>query len=140
MDKPDSSLSHRSSGATSHTAVKDSDDVKDNHCKHQSGDVESSQWSFLGTISRASYSARARNLDWALFELSEQPQSVSNSPEPTSNLCYIAASPSGDEDVLLYDGSFATGHLSKLPARALLPFADKFVAVHTLDLAEQGGT
>jgi hypothetical protein len=40
----------------------------------------------------------------------------------------------------LYDLSFNTDKLSKLPARALLPYAYDFVPVYILDSPERNGT
>jgi hypothetical protein len=139
FDSSEGSHSRRSSGARSYSALEDYPASNGSTSSLAWTNARDPDWLCLGTVSEVSYSVRARNRDWALVRLSEQPGDMSRGSELDLNLHYKAATPAEGEDVLLYDGSFNTGKLSRLPARALLPYAYDFVPVYVLDSAERSG-
>ncbi|KAH7074641.1 hypothetical protein BKA63DRAFT_317372 [Paraphoma chrysanthemicola] len=93
-------------------------------------------WVCIGSLAEASYSAAARDHDWALVKLSDHFGADALSPSHSHTGFYEIAQPKGGQAVAVGSQLHLTYcTISKLPARALLPSGRKFVDVHTLRLA-----
>jgi hypothetical protein len=80
-DSSEDSHSHCSSGAESYSALEDdptSNGITSSPVWTDASDID---WLCLGTVTERSYSVRARNRDWALIKLSEQPEDMAGGTE-----------------------------------------------------------
>jgi hypothetical protein len=97
-------------------------------------------WPFLGNMSPASYSERARNRDWALVELTASLQGQSETPKSKTMSAWQVACPTNAPSALKIANRSATHcTISKLPARAILPCGRDFVDVHVLHILGSEG-
>ncbi|KAH7386885.1 hypothetical protein DE146DRAFT_726156 [Phaeosphaeria sp. MPI-PUGE-AT-0046c] len=90
-------------------------------------------WEEFGSMSKVSYSSRARDRDWALVEmkLPSRFQVVTNNSTVNAN---EPARPSLNQTALVGNRSKLPCRISAIPARALLPSGRKFVDVNVIHL------
>ncbi|KAH4036603.1 hypothetical protein HBI24_089970 [Parastagonospora nodorum] len=98
-------------------------------------------WASFGKMSKASYSHRARNRDWALIELNSiEIGQIKGFSKDCPNELRKAASATGDRSAIrdrsavIGDRSRRQCTISTLPASAVLPSGFDFVDVHVLQV------
>jgi hypothetical protein len=91
-------------------------------------------WKSLGSMSKVSYSARARDRDWALVKLNANHNEQLDILQQRSDEMYPAACPTDGRSTAIGNISNMPCTVSVLPARAILPSGRKFVDVHVLQL------
>ncbi|KAH5181816.1 hypothetical protein HBH76_157280 [Parastagonospora nodorum] len=92
-------------------------------------------WVSLGTMSKASYSPRARNRDWALIEVNGILSGQYKCAAGYGGLIG-AVRPTQDQHVTTRNTSEYHCVVQSLPARAILPSGHKFVDIHVLKLTQ----
>jgi len=102
--------------------------------------VDAPNWLYLGNMAEASYSSRAQDRDWALVELTAIHNGQLNIPQAQPTGLRLPAHPIDGSNAVIRNRSMTQCHISKLPARAILPSGRKFVDVHVLHLQGSGGT
>jgi hypothetical protein len=112
-------------------------------CSKDGGDVSGAygdpQWATLGAMSKASYSARARDRDWALIDITGNHRKQSEGIELSCTPMLGGAIPTDGRCVVLHSKSQMECVMSPLPARMLLPSGHKFVDTHILQLPRDAG-
>jgi hypothetical protein len=90
-------------------------------------------WTSLGRMSKASYTGRAQNRDWALVELPGE--RFKDSPKAPSKELRKAVRLADHSHAVIGDGHGKQCLISTLPARVILPSGRDFVDVYTLPLS-----
>ncbi|KAH7087668.1 hypothetical protein FB567DRAFT_628589 [Paraphoma chrysanthemicola] len=101
------------------------------------GSGDDGSWFCIGNMSEASYSASARDRDWAVVKLDEK--ATAHLPSHyLPNLPYFkSCQPHGGQAIVVGNRNKTTScTISELSARALLPSGRKFVDVYILQLAD----
>jgi hypothetical protein len=92
-------------------------------------------WTSLGKMSKASYTRRAQNRDWALVELSIPGEQLKDSHEAPPKELRKAVRFSDHTKAVIGDRHRKQCLISTLPARVILPSGREFVDAYTLRLS-----
>lgn len=110
------------------------------HGSEDSGNIQPNRlWEELGSMSKVSYSSRARDRDWALVELNPPRDGQGISHSNFSSRTSEPARPSLNQTAIVANRSKLSCTVSAIPARALLPSGHRFVDVNVIHLKDGQG-